>query len=66
MQMDEAALEELLKSKQGSATGQSAEEAGMEQHAQNLTGLAAKFEDFIQGKGDVEGALFDEYVVCNA
>lgn len=58
MNLDEEGLEQLLQSR----AGPRGEDEAMEAHAQNLTGLAAKFEDFVQGRGDLEGAMFDECV----
>lgn len=62
--MDPEKLEEILKERQESGrntdnpNAQEQEEA--ERQAEKLSGLAAKFETFINAEGDLDGALLDE------
>ena len=62
LNMDPDALEEILQAKQAQQSGDVAdlEEAEAQREAEKLSGLANKFETFLQSQGSMDGALLDE------
>lgn len=60
MNMDEESLESLLQARAGRQD--QTDEPELQDQAEKLGGLAEKFQAFVSGQGDLEGALFEELV----
>lgn len=63
LDLDEEQLEALLAAKsgqQGNAQDQDMDDAQASAQAERMTSVVGKLQSFLQGKGDLDGALFEE------